>query len=130
VRAGAAPFLSQGADRLTLAPLPRKGAALDLNLVVLCGRLAAPAEIRQFESGSRLARYLVTVRSEEPRRVDVVPVTLWDPPADLVDAEPAPGQPVWVAGSVQLRFWSGAEGRRSRLEVVADQVCLRSGVGE
>lgn len=123
-------FVSLPALTLNLTPLPRKGAALDLNLVVLCGRLAAPVEIRQFESGSRLARYLVTVRSEEPRRVDVVPVTLWDPPADLVDAEPAPGQAVWVAGSVQRRFWSGAEGRRSRLEVVAEQVCLRPGVGE
>lgn len=98
---------------------------MDLNLVVLCGRLAAPAEIRAFDSGSRLARYLITVRSEEPRRVDVVPVTLWDPPDDLAEAEPAPGRAVWVAGSVQRRFWSGAEGRRSRLEVVADQVCLR-----
>lgn len=98
---------------------------MDLNLVVLCGRLAAPAEVRTFEGGSRLARYLITVRSEEPRRVDVVPVTLWDPPDALVDAEPSPGQAVWVAGSVQRRFWSGSEGRRSRLEVVADQVCLR-----
>ena len=103
---------------------------MDLNLVVLCGRLAAPAEIRQFENGSRLARYLVTVRSEEPRRVDVLPVTLWDPPDALVDAEPAPGQPMWVAGSVQRRFWSGAEGRRSRIEVIADQVCLRPEAGE
>jgi single-strand DNA-binding protein len=98
---------------------------MDLNLVVLCGRLAAPAEVRTFESGSRLARYLVTVRSEEPRRVDVLPVTLWDPPDALVEAGPAPGHAVWVAGSVQRRFWSGAEGRRSRLEVVAEQVCLR-----
>lgn len=74
------------------------------------------------------ARYLITVRSEEPRRrVDVVPVVLWDPPADLLDADPAPGQSLWVAGSVQRRFWSGPEGRRSRLEVIADQVCLRSG---
>jgi len=99
---------------------------VDLNLVVLGGRLAAPPEIRQFEQGGRLARYLITVRSEEPRRrVDVVPVVLWDPPDELIDAEPAPGQSVWVAGSVQRRFWSGPEGRRSRLEVVADQVCLR-----
>jgi single-strand DNA-binding protein len=98
---------------------------MDLNLVVLCGRLAAPAEVRTFESGSRLARYLVTVRSEEPRRVDVLPVTLWDPPDALVEAEPAAGHAVWVAGSVQRRFWSGAEGRRSRREVVAEQVCLR-----
>lgn len=103
---------------------------MDLNLVVLCGRLAAPAEVREFEGGSRLARYLVTVRSEEPRRVDVVPVTVWDPPESLLEAAPNPGRPVWVAGSVQRRFWSGAEGRRSRLEVVADQVCLRPDTSE
>jgi single-strand DNA-binding protein len=99
---------------------------MDLNLVVVSGRLSAPPEIRQFDSGSRLARYLVTVRSEEPaRRVDVLPVTLWDPPDALVDAQPAPGTRVWVAGSVQRRFWSGSDGRRSRIELVADQVCLR-----
>ena len=99
---------------------------MDLNLVVLAGRLAAPPEIRLFEGGRRLARYLVTVRSIEPhRRVDVVPVVLWDPPDALVDAAPDPGIGVWVAGAVQRRFWSGPEGRRSRLEVVAEQVCLR-----
>lgn len=99
---------------------------MDLNLVVVSGRLAAPPEIRQFESGARLARYLVTVRSEEPtRRVDVLPVTMWDPSDELLDAEPVPGTRVWVAGSVQRRFWSGSDGRRSRIELVADQVCLR-----
>lgn len=99
---------------------------MDLNLVVLSGRLAAPPEIRQFESGSRLARYLLTVRSDEPvSRVDVVPVTLWDPPDDLIDLDPAPGSRLWVAGSVQRRFWSAEEGRRSRIEIVADQVCPR-----
>jgi len=99
---------------------------MDLNLMVVSGRLAAPPEIRQFESGARLARYLVTVRSEAPvRRVDVLPVTLWDPDDQLIDAAPGPGSRVWVAGSVQRRFWSASEGRRSRLELVADQVCLR-----
>ncbi len=99
---------------------------MDLNLVVLAGRLAAPPELRQFESGALLARYLITARSEEPaHRVDVLPVTLWDPPAALLEAEPAPGERLWVSGSVQRRFWSGAQGRRSRIEVVADQVCRR-----
>lgn len=99
---------------------------MDLNLVVVAGRLAAPAEIRQFESGSRLVRYLVTARSDEPRRrVDVIPVTLWDPPDDLLDADLEPGHRMWIAGSVQRRFWSGVDGRRSRLEIVADQVCPR-----
>jgi single-stranded DNA-binding protein len=101
---------------------------MDLNLVVVSGRLAAPPELRQFESGARLARYLVTVRSEEPtRRVDVLPVTMWDPDDALLNAEPMPGSRVWVVGSLQRRFWSGEEGRRSRLELIADQVCLRDG---
>jgi len=99
---------------------------MDLNLVVLAGRLAAPPELRQFELGSVLARYLITTRSEQPTsRIDVVPVTLWDPPAALIDDEPAPGARIWVAGSVQRRFWSAEEGRRSRIEVVAAQVCPR-----
>jgi len=99
---------------------------MDLNLVVVSGRLAAPPELRQFESGARLARYLITVRSEEPsRRVDVLPVTLWDPADELLDADPAPGRRVFAVGSVQRRFWSATEGRKSQLEVIADQVCLR-----
>jgi single-stranded DNA-binding protein len=97
--------------------------SLDLNVVVLGGRLAAPPEIRQFDTGARLGRYLVTVRT--PDRVDVLPVTIWDPPDSLVDAEPCPGTPVWTAGAVQRRFWSGEDARRSRIEVIADQVCLR-----
>jgi len=99
---------------------------VNMNLVVLAGKLAAPPELREFESGSRLVRCLVTVRSEEPRRrVDVVPVTLWDPePGEpIVDANPGAG--VWVAGMVQRRFWEATDGRRSRLEVVARHVELR-----
>lgn len=97
---------------------------MDLNLVVLAGRLAAVPELRVFDSGARLVRYLITVRSEDPhRRVDVVPVTVWNPGEVTTDV--APGTPVWVAGTVQRRFWSASEGRRSRLEIIADQVCIR-----
>lgn len=99
---------------------------MDLNLVVLAGRLAAPPEHRTFDSGARLTRYLITTRRDEPRRrVDVVPVTLWDPP-DHLDVELPIGQRMWVAGTVQRRFWESGEGRRSRLEIVADCVEARS----
>lgn len=99
---------------------------MDLNLVVLCGRLAAAPEVRQFESGTRLLRFLVTVRSEEPHaRLDVVPVTLWDPDDHLLAESFSPGCRVWVAGAVQRRFWDGVEGRRSTIEVVASQVTPR-----
>lgn len=96
---------------------------LDLNLVVLCGRLAADPELRVFDSGSRLIRYLVTTRSDHPkRRVDVVPVTLWDPDEDIWDRPGEKGERFWVCGSVQRRFWEAPDGRRSRLEIVAEQI--------
>jgi single-stranded DNA-binding protein len=99
---------------------------MDLNLIVLCGRLAVPPEIKIFESGTRLIRYLVTVRSEEPRRrVDVIPVSMWDPPEELIEETPETGCRIWVCGSVQRRFWEAPDGRRSRIEVVAEQVQLR-----
>ena len=99
---------------------------MDLNLVVLCGRLAVDPELKTFDSGTRLIRLLVTVRSDEPRRrVDVVPVTVWDPPDELVEGLPEKGRRVWVCGSVQRRFWEAPEGRRSRLEVVAEQVNVK-----
>ncbi len=99
---------------------------IDLNLIVLCGRIATEPEIRIFESGTRLIRYLVTVRSEAPRRrVDVVPVTFWDPSDEEV-AEPGErDQRIWICGSVQRRFWESPDGRRSRLEVIAEQINLK-----
>lgn len=101
---------------------------MDLNVVVLGGRLAAPAELRVFENGNRLMRCLLTVRSERPaRRIDVVPVTLWDPPEGLVASPPAPGDRLMAIGTVQRRFWTATDGRRSRLEIVARRVCPDDG---
>jgi single-stranded DNA-binding protein len=99
---------------------------VDFNVVVLAGRLAAEPELREFDSGARLIRYLITVRSEEPRRrVDVLPVTLWDPPQDLIAAGPTRGQAIWAACSAQRRFWEGEKGRRSTVEIVAHHIDLR-----
>ena len=93
---------------------------MDCNIVVLAGQLAAEPEIRSFPSGAEMARLLVTVRTERPRRrVDVVPVTWWDPPTDLGGLETSRGTRVWVVGSVQRRFWSSEGNKRSRVEIVA-----------
>ncbi|MDJ0954112.1 MAG: single-stranded DNA-binding protein [Acidimicrobiia bacterium] len=96
---------------------------MDMNLAVLGGKLAAPPELREFESGSRLLRVLVTVRSSSPRRrVDVIPVTAWDPADDHPALLAEVGERLWVTGTVQRRFWSAGEHRHSRLEVVSFHV--------
>ena len=99
---------------------------MDLNLIVLCGRLATDPEIRVFDSGTRLVRYLITVRADHPRkRVDVIPVTLWDPSDELVAEPGKKGDRMWVCGAVQRRYRESPDGRRSRIEVVAEQVTLK-----
>lgn len=96
---------------------------MDFNLVVVAGSLAAPPELAESGGGLRFVRYLVTARSERPRRrVDVLPVVCWRPEALTADTELTTGRRVWIVGSVQRRFWPVAEGRRSRLEIVAHHV--------
>jgi single-strand DNA-binding protein len=96
---------------------------MQFNLVVMCGRLAAPVELRTFDSGTQLARLLLTIRSDEPLpRVDVIPVSLWNPSEVFLSDLPAPGRSIFIAGAVQRRFWDASEGRRSRIEIVAGHV--------
>jgi single-stranded DNA-binding protein len=98
---------------------------MDINLAVLCGRLATAPEVRCFDTGGRLMNFLVTVAADHPRRrIDVIPVTLWDPPDHLVEKPPAQNSRVWVTGAVQRRADEGPEGRRNRIQVVADQVVV------
>ena len=93
----------------------------DRNVVSLIGQLATAPDVRTFSSGSIVARLLVTTRIETDRpRTDVVPVTVWSPSPAV--AEASRGDIVQVGGTVQRRFWTETEGRRSRVEVVADDV--------
>ena len=99
---------------------------MDLNIIVLAGVLAAEPEYRDVSSGATMVRFLVTVRTHAPRRrVDVLPVVLWNP--DLhTDLPRMRGDRVWVVGSVQRRFWADPVGRRSRVELVAQEVRRRT----
>ncbi|HZD23150.1 MAG TPA: single-stranded DNA-binding protein [Acidimicrobiia bacterium] len=96
---------------------------MDLNLIVLCGRLHVDPELRVFDSGARQIRYLVTTRVDYPkRRVDNIPVVVWDPPDDLMDNPGSKGERFWVCGSVQKRYTGNARGGGSHVEVVAGDV--------
>jgi hypothetical protein len=124
---GARPyFVSQRCDTLRALRTSKKGCVVDLNLVVLAGRLAAEPEMRTFESGAILVQLLLSVRSSSPRqRIDVVPVVQWNPDVDDIPEGPLRGVSVWVAGSAQRRFWSVGDGRSSRIEVVAHEIAYR-----
>ncbi len=99
---------------------------MDLNLVVIAGRIAAEPDIQTFDSGTTLMRLLVTVRSEEPhRRLDVIPVVQWNPDPDTIPDDPVRGRKVWVVGALQRRFWSTDDRRLSKVEIVAHEIAIR-----
>jgi single-stranded DNA-binding protein len=94
----------------------------DTNLVILAGRVLTH-EVRSFDTGSQVVRYTVSVRVEEPRpRLDVIQVNLWVREDDEEPYLPDRGERVLVVGAVQRRFWQAPDGRRSRMEVIADDV--------
>lgn len=99
---------------------------MDLNLVVLCGRLAAPPDPINVESGASRIRLLLAVRSLPPAPgIDLLPVIMWKPPEELLTLEA--NERVWVAGMLQRRFWEapGAGRRASSVQVVAHRIDRR-----
>ena len=94
---------------------------MDENIAIVTGLLTSPTEIRTLDSGAVIARYLLAVRSTEPRhRLDVIPVTQWNPPSEA--STYSSGTRLRAVGSFQRRFWDDDRGRRTRLEVVAETV--------
>lgn len=93
----------------------------DLNIVVLAGHLAAEPDLQRYPSGEARLRLRLSIVSEgPPRRVDVLPVTVWDPPPG---AETMPlASEVTVGGVIRRRFRATPGGRASRLEILARQL--------
>lgn len=99
---------------------------MDLNLVVIAGTLAAPPDIRTFDSGTTRAHLLVTVRTTEPtHRVDVLKLTMWDTADGWDKLEGLDrGDRVHCVGAVQRKFWADEDGRRSKHEVIVAHLSI------
>lgn len=91
-----------------------------MNLVVVRGECAGPPEVRELESGRRLASLSVRIRAEGVR-TSSVPVTVWEPAAWIEDLRD--GAEIVVVGTVRRRFFRRATGgAATRVDVEADYV--------
>jgi single-strand DNA-binding protein len=90
-----------------------------INLVVLEGVLARPAQHRELPSGTRLLTLEVTVRPTEGP-AEAVPVAWFDAPASATALDQ--GTVVVVIGRVRRRFFRAGGATQSRTEVVAERV--------
>ena len=89
------------------------------NVVVLIGRLARPALLRQLPSGDSLVEYQITV-PRPGQRADSVPV-VWEHPPPAATAYDTDDE-VLVLGRVRRRFFRAGARTESRTEVVAERV--------
>jgi single-strand DNA-binding protein len=90
-----------------------------INLVVLEGELARPAQDRELPSGSRLLNLEVTIRPDDGV-AETVPVVWFDAPAWASGLDAGSG--VVVVGRVRRRFFRAGGATQSRTEVVADRL--------
>jgi single-stranded DNA-binding protein len=88
-----------------------------VNLVVVRGEVTAVPELRELESGRRLAALAIRARGSDGRATSV-PVTVWEPAAWVEDL--APGTEIVVVGGVRRRFFRTATGTSAtRVDVEA-----------
>jgi len=93
------------------------------NEVVLCGRVAAPAEERELPSGDTImtARLIVdrddAALGRSTQRVDTIDCVAWLRRVQRSMRGWEQGERVEITGSIRRRFFRGAAGPASRVEV-------------
>lgn len=100
--------------------------SLNLNKVVLCGRLTADVELKQTQSGVAVCSFTLAVNrkfvKEGGQQADFITVVAWQKTAEFISKYFKKGNSLCVVGSIQTRSWKDNNGNsRSATEVVADE---------
>ena len=107
--------------------------SLNLNKVVLAGRMTADPELKQTPSGVSVLSFTIAVNrsyvskgSEQgERQADFINVVAWRSTAEFISKYFRKGSAICVTGSIQTRTWQDQQGqRRYATEVVADEAAF------
>lgn len=104
--------------------------SLNLNKVILAGRIASDFEIKQTPGGANV----VTIRLAVTRRftsrdtqkqpdTDFFNVTAWNASAEFIAKHFRKGSPICIVGRIQNRTWVDQEGqKRYATDVIAEEI--------
>ena len=104
--------------------------SLNLNKVVLAGRMTADPELKQTASGVSVLSFTIAVNrgyvsknsDQGERQADFINVVAWRNTAEFISKYFRKGSAICVSGSIQTRSWQDQQGqRRYATEVVADE---------
>ena len=106
--------------------------SLNLNKVVLCGRLTADPELKQTTSGIAVVSFTLAVNrrfqakstegAQMQQQADFISVVAWRQTAEFISRYFHKGSALCITGSIQTRTWQDQQGqKRYATEVVADE---------
>ena len=105
--------------------------SLNLNKVVLCGRLTADPELKQTQNGVAVTTFTLAVnrrfqsRSTDAaggQQADFISLVAWRQTAEFISKYFKKGSALCVTGSIQTRTWQDQQNqRRYATEVVVDE---------
>ena len=105
--------------------------SLNLNKVVLCGRLTADPELKQTQSGIPVVTFTLAVNrrfqsrsadAAQNQQADFITLVAWRQTAEFISKFFKKGSALCVTGSIQTRSWQDQQGQtRYATEVVADE---------
>ena len=108
---------------------------MDLNKVMLIGRLTRDPELRNIPSGQSVTNFgLATNRywkgqdGQRQEQVEFHNIVLWGKLAEIASQYLGKGRRVYIEGRLQTREWTGQDGSKKRTtEVVGDNMIMLDG---
>lgn len=111
--------------------------ARSFNQVTLMGNLTRDPELRTTPNGQSVCSFSLALNRSYKgadgnwqEATDYVDVTAWGPLGERVSQYVTKGRPVLVSGRLQSRAWEQDGQKRSKVEVVAQDVTFLGGRGE
>ena len=104
--------------------------SLNLNKVVLCGRLCADPELKQTQNNVSVVSFTLAVNrrfssrndSQSGPQADFISIVAWRQTAEFIARYFRKGSAICLTGSIQTRNWQDAQGqKRYATEVVVDE---------
>lgn len=100
--------------------------SLNLNKVILAGRLTAVPELKCTASGISVTAFSLAVDrfvgKDAEKKTDFINIVAWRKTAEFITRYFEKGSPICIIGNIQTRSWEAQDGsKRYAAEVIADE---------
>lgn len=101
-------------------------ANLNLNKVILCGRVTADIELKQTPSGLSVCSFSLAINrkvaKDQPQKADFIKCVAWRQTAEFISRYFKKGSSLCVVGSIQTRTWKDDNGyARESTEILVEE---------